>query len=177
VTEPVSTATTRAASRPHVRHGFFAVGLLSVAGLRLADGAVFWAALLGVAGLVEVGLAVAGLVSGRAAGRAAGRTGAPSKPDTSAEPRTVDAGLPEPTVVERSLAGRRRNQRVWLFGVCVCTVAAVSLLPSEPALATVLAVLALVSLHRVRRERRSVAALHRLAATARSGRPTTEGSA
>jgi hypothetical protein len=57
------------------------------------------------------------------------------------------------------------------------TVAAASLLPSEPALAAVLAVLALVSLHRVRRERRSVAALHRLAATARSGRPTTEGSA
>jgi len=175
VTETVSTAVpgqgtgprrTREASRPRVRHGFFAVALLAVAGLRLVDGDAAWAAVLGVAGLVEVGLAVAG------------RTGAPSTPDGSdvsgAEP---PAGLPEPTVVERSLAGRRRNQRVWLFGVCVCTVAAATLLPSEPALAAVLAVLALVSLHRVRRERRSVAALHRLAAAARSGRPTTEGSA
>jgi hypothetical protein len=163
----VSTAvTTRAASRPQVRHGFFAVALLAVAGLRLADGDAMWAAVLGAAGLVEVGLAVAG------------RTGAPSTPDSSGvEEPAVLAGLPEHSVVERSLAGRRRNQRVWLFGVCVCTVAAAALLPSEPALAAVLAVLALVSLHRVRRERRSVAALHRLAATARSGRPTTEGSA
>jgi hypothetical protein len=166
VTEPVNVAATRPASRPRVRHGFFAVALLSVAGLRLADDDVLWAAVLGAAGMVEVGLAVAG------------RTGAPSTPDTSgAEEPAANAALPEPTVVERSLAGRRRNQRVWLFGVCVCTVAAASLLPSEPALAAVLAVLALVSLHRVRRERRSVAALHRLAATARSGRPTTEGSA
>jgi hypothetical protein len=176
VTEPVSTAVTgpgtRPASRPRVRHGFFAVALLAVAGLRLADGDVLWAAVLGTAGLVEVGLAVAG------------RTGAPSRPDSSgrpdasgAAPDAPGARLPEPAVVERSLAGRRRNQRVWLFGVCVGTVAAASLLPSEPALAAVLAVLALVSLHRVRRERRSVAALHRLAATARSGRPTTEGSA
>lgn len=167
MTEPVSTAaTTRAASRPQVRHGLFAVALLVVAGLRFSDGDTLWAAVLGAAGLVEVGLAVAG------------RTGAPSRPDScGAEESAAPAGLPERSVVERSLAGRRRNQRVWLFGVCVCTVAAVSLLPSEPALAAVLAVLALVSLHRVRRERRSVAALHRLVATARSGRPTTEGSA
>jgi hypothetical protein len=174
VTEPVRTTATRAASRPRVRHGFFAVALLAVAGLRLADGDMVWAAVLGAAGLVEAGLAVAA------------RTGAPDprtqdmSDASGAEERAADAGLPEPTVVDRSLAGRRRHQRVWLFGVCVCTVAAMSLLPSEPAIASVLAVLALVSLHRVRRERRSVAALHRLAIlqkAARSGRPTTEGSA
>jgi hypothetical protein len=173
VTETMRNAVTgpgiRAASRPRVRHGFFAAALLAVAGLRLADGDALWAAVLAVAGLVEAGLAVAG------------RTGAPGTPDTCddsvAGPSAPPAPLPEQTVVERSLAGRRRNQRVWLFGVCVCTVAAVALLPSESTLAAVLAVLALVSLHRVRRERRSVAALNRLAATARPGRPTTEGSA
>lgn len=168
MTEPVRTMTTRPASRPRVRHGFFAVALLAVAGLRLADGDsagdMVWAAVLGAAGLVEAVLAVAA------------RAGAPGpRPQDAPDPR--GAALPEPTVVERSLAGRRRHQRVWLFGVCVCTVAAMSLLPSEPAIASVLAVLALVSLHRVRRERRSVAALHRLAGAARSGRPTTEGSA
>ncbi len=165
--EPVHTTTTRPASRPRVRHGFFAVALLAVAGLRLADGDAVWATVLGAAGLVEAVLAVAA------------RAGAPD-PRPQGASDASGAGLPEPTVVERSLAGRRRHQRVWLFGVCVCTVAAMSLLPSEPAIASVLAVLALVSLHRVRRERRSVAALHRLAMlhkAARSGRPTTEGSA
>jgi len=175
VTEPVRTTTTRPASRPRVRHGFFAVALLAVAGLRLAAGDsagdsagdMVWAAVLGAAGLVEAALAVSA------------RAGAPGpRPQDASD--ASGAALPEPTVVERSLAGRRRHQRVWLFGVCVCTVAAMSLLPSEPAIASVLAVLALVSLHRVRRERRSVAALHRLAMppkAARSGRPTTEGSA
>jgi len=171
VTEPVHTTTTRPASRPRVRHGFLAGALLAVAGLRLADGDsagdMTWAALLGAAGLVEAVLAVAA------------RAGAPGpRPQDASD--ASGAGLPEQTVVERSLAGRRRHQRVWLFGVCVCTVAAMSLLQSEPAIATVLAVLALVSLHRLRRERRSVAALHRLAMlhkAARSGRPTTEGSA
>ena len=173
MTATVRTAVTgpgiRAASRPRVRHGLLGAALLVVAGLRLADGDALWAAVLAAAGLVEAGLAVAG------------RTGAPGTPDTGddsgARPSSLSAPLPEQPVVERSLAGRRRNQRVWLFGVCVCTVAAVALLSSEPTVAAVLAVLALVSLHRVRRERRSVAALHRLAATVRSGRPTTEGSA
>jgi hypothetical protein len=139
-------------SRPRLRHGFFAAALLVVAALRLADDQLLWAALLGAAGLVEAGLAFAA----RTQRGTAGEWGAAVDPDVP---------LPQPSVVQRSLVGHRRNQRLWLFGTGLCTLASVLLLFSTPAVAAVLAVLALVSLHRVRRERRSIAALHRLASS------------
>ena len=157
---PAPTATWSAgpANGHRLRHGFLAAALLVVAALRLGEGDLPWATVLGAAGLLESALAVA---ARRASGtsthqdlRAAGHQSLPG------------------SAVERSLVGHRRNVRLWLSGLLLCTAAAASVLTSTPALAIVLAVLGLFSLHRMRRARRSVAVLQRLAG---AGRLSSEG--
>jgi hypothetical protein len=144
----MTAAVDRPVSRPRLRHGFFAAALLAVAGLRLADGDLVWAAVLATAGAVEVGLALA-----------ARRTAPGSPASPTARP---GAPLPAASVVERSLLSHRRNGRLWLGALGASTVAAAALLMSAPTIAAVLGVLALVSLRQVRRGRRSVATLQRL---------------
>lgn len=133
-----------------LRHGFFAAALLVVSGLRLAEHDLVWASVLGAAGAVEAGLAVASARTRRAHREQARPAPAPG------------AGLPDGTVLERSLRAHRRNERLWLASLCATTGSAALVLLDAPAIAAVLGLTALLCLARLRRERRSVATLMRL---------------
>ena len=161
------------ALRPRVRHGFLAAALALVAALRLVEGDTLWAGLLAAGAVAETALLVAARRRPAAPAQQASQE-PPQAPAASAAPvapvapAAPAAQLPHRTQVETSLAGHRRNLRIWQAGLAACTVGSVAVLTSAPSLAIVLGVVALLSLRQVRRERRSLVVLRHLAGNGRA---------
>jgi hypothetical protein len=158
------------ALRPRVRHGFLAAALALVAALRMVDGDTLWAGLLGAGAVAETALLVAARRRPAAPARQASQepSGVPGASAAPVAPAAPADRLPPRTQVETSLAGHRRNLRIWQAGLAACTVGSVAVLTSAPSLAIVLGVVALLSLRQVRRERRSLVVLRHLAGNGRA---------
>ena len=128
---------------PRVRHGILAAALLAVAALRWYQGDDVWAAVFGLAGAVEVYIAVV------------------TRRHAADEPAPV-AAAPAPAELDLALVRHLQTQRLWTGLAVVALVGAVVVLAAEPSLAIVLAVVGLGCLFRVRRTRRSVETLRLL---------------
>lgn len=125
------------------RHLVLAGAFLFLAGLRVADGAPWWAAVFAAVAAGYLWLSVRSPRSGTAR-------------------RPVGGETPTPDGIIASVRGHTRSARLWLVLSLLTAGGGAVLLTSAPALALVLGILSVVALRLVWRSRRSVTLLRRL---------------
>lgn len=156
------------------RYAVIALGFLGLAGVRAAQGALWWAAVFLAAAAVNAWLArhealrvtaaeartgVAAAGGGPRAGSAeADRTGMGR---TDVDRTDVGRADVDRTEVERSLNGHRSSRSQWRGLAVACLLVGCGLLMLEPLLAVFAAAAALFALHRAHRAQRAVATLQR----------------